>query len=438
MATVYAAIQESLNRPVALKVLNESFAEEPEFTERFLNEGRVVASLNHRNIITIYDIDVAGGRHYISMEYVEGGNLKQRIADGVVTPQAALELVATLAECLGHAHRAGIVHRDVTPANILFRPDDTPLLTDFGIAKTVCQQSVLTVTGDVLGTPGYISPERAEGKSIDGRADIYSLGIVLYEMLVGRRPYEGDSSVATILKHLREPIPRLPSEYEPAQPLLNRMLAKRPEDRFQSAEELLKQVEGLRRSAPAAGFGAPCERATTRAMPVAVNSGEGLSPRRWAIIGGAVVCLALFGLGFSPALEHMSTTFRAGAHEVDREARVAQLLGLADQALADNRLTMPAGKSAWHYYREVLALDPENTRAAAGFGAIAARYAELAERQIEERQYAKAEQFIERGLEVEPDDERLLALREEARVKAAPQKLIDNIKSFFGQSKNRD
>jgi serine/threonine protein kinase len=125
MATVYAALQESLNRPVALKVLNESFADELEFTERFLNEGRVVASLNHRNIITIYDIDVAGAHHYLSMEYVEGGNLKQRLADGGVPPEMALGLVATLADCLGHAHRAGIVHRDVTPANILFREDDT-------------------------------------------------------------------------------------------------------------------------------------------------------------------------------------------------------------------------------------------------------------------------------------------------------------------------
>ncbi|NIU06379.1 MAG: protein kinase [Gammaproteobacteria bacterium] len=438
MASVYAAIQESLNRPVALKILNESFADTPEFTERFLNEGRVVASLSHRNIITIYDIDVARGHHYISMEYVEGGDLKHRIADGVVSPEAALELVATLADCLAHAHRAGIVHRDVTPANILFRQDDTPLLTDFGIAKTVCQQSVLTVTGDVLGTPGYLSPERAEGKSIDGRADIYSLGIVLYEMLVGQRPYEADSSVATILKHLREPIPRLPSELEPAQPLLNRMIAKRPEDRFQSAEELLKEAEALRRSGLAAGMGAIVERPPTRAMPVAINSGAGLSPRRWAIIGGIVACLALFGLGFSPAVQYVNAVFPVGAQGVDQETRVARLLALADRALVDNRLTVPAEESAWHYYREALALDPGNARATAGFGAIAGRYAQLAERQIEEREYAKAEQFIERGLAVQPGNERLLALRRETRAKAAPQKLIDNIKSLFGESNKRE
>jgi serine/threonine protein kinase len=245
MAAVYLAIQESLDRPVALKVLTDP--DSPEFSERFVNEGRIIASLVHGNIITVHDVGIAEGLHYISMEYVDGGDLRTRIADGQ-SPEVALDLAARIADCLGFAHRKGVIHRDLKPANILFRRDGTPLLTDFGIAKNQRLDSDLTATGRIVGTPRYMSPEQALGKAVDGRSDLYSLGVVLYEMLTGEPPYRGDSEVDTILKHLNNPVPALPAACLRYQPLLERMLAKDPAARFADAGELLESLAALESS----------------------------------------------------------------------------------------------------------------------------------------------------------------------------------------------
>jgi serine/threonine protein kinase len=242
MAAVYLAIQESLDRPVALKILKDP--DSPEFSERFVNEGRIIASLVHGNIVTVHDVGIAEGLHYISMEYVDGGDLRIRIADGQ-SPEAALDLAARMADCLGFAHRKGVIHRDLKPANILFRRDGTPLLTDFGIAKNQRLDSDLTATGKIVGTPRYMSPEQALGKPVDGRSDLYSLGVVLYEMLTGEPPYRGDSEVGTILKHLNDPVPALPAACRRYQPLLTRMLAKDPAARFADAGELLESLAAL-------------------------------------------------------------------------------------------------------------------------------------------------------------------------------------------------
>lgn len=243
MAAVYLAIQESLDRPVALKVLTDP--DSPEFSERFVNEGRIIASLVHGNIITVHDVGIAEGLHYIAMEYVDGGDLRARIADGQ-SREAALDLAARMADCLGLAHRKGVIHRDLKPANILFRRDGTLLLTDFGIAKNQRLDSDLTATGKIVGTPRYMSPEQALGKAVDRRSDLYSLGVVLYEMLTGEPPYSGDSEVDTILKHLNDPIPVLPAGCRRYQPLLARMLAKDPAARFADADELLGSLATLK------------------------------------------------------------------------------------------------------------------------------------------------------------------------------------------------
>jgi serine/threonine-protein kinase PpkA len=243
MASVYLAIQESLERPVALKVLDHP--ESPEFQERFLNEGRIVASLTHSNIITVHDIGVAARHLYISMEYVEGGDLRRKIRAGM-TPPEAFDIVERIGSALQLAHDRGVVHRDVKPANILFRPDGTPLLADFGIAKDHHSDSGLTMDGSVVGSPYYLSPELARAQGIDGRADIYSLGIILFEMLVGEKPFKGESAVDTIFKHLNEPPPELPDELIRLQYFLDKMLAKMPSGRFNDMGELLDEVRALR------------------------------------------------------------------------------------------------------------------------------------------------------------------------------------------------
>jgi serine/threonine protein kinase len=247
MATAYLAIQESLGRPVVLKVLHTARSANPREVERFKKEGRIIASLNHPNIITVFDIDTAGDAVYLAMEYVEGGDLRKRMS-GVLTPYEALDILIKVGGALSAAHKKGIIHRDVKPANILFRKDGTPLLSDFGIAKQTAGDNDLTQTGIFLGSPNYMAPEQAATGSIDGRADIYSLGVIFYEMLTGTKPFYADSAVDVIVQHKRAPIPTLPTGLDQYQALLNLMLAKHRKDRFRDAESLLHYVRHLLRS----------------------------------------------------------------------------------------------------------------------------------------------------------------------------------------------
>ena len=248
MSSVYLALQESLGRRVACKVLKKF--DSPSQAERFLHEGRIIASLNHRNIITIHDIGAIDERHYIAMEYLEGGSLADRIAEGM-SPGAALALITDMALCLDFVHQQGIVHRDVKPGNILFHADGTPKLSDFGIAKQLHIDQELTLGGSALGSPYYLSPEQAEGKTPDGRSDIYGLGIIFYEMLTGQKPYAAQSHIETIVAHLGDPIPLLPEEFSLYQPLFERMVAKNPDQRMASAQELLESIRALPRPAHA-------------------------------------------------------------------------------------------------------------------------------------------------------------------------------------------
>ncbi len=251
MADVYLATQESLQRRVALKLLKKF--DNPEQSDRFINEGRIIASLYHSNIITIHDIGKVGEQHYISMEYLEGGDLERRIRHGML-PEEAVDIVVVIGSCLELVHSKGIVHRDIKPANILFRKDQTTVLTDFGIAKQLDQDTNLTMDGTAMGSPDYLSPEQAACKQLDGRADIYSLGIVFYEMLMGSKPFKGDSYIETVMKHISAPVPTLPKEMERYQILLERMIAKDANERFASVTEMLTYIEDYLRPAEARGL----------------------------------------------------------------------------------------------------------------------------------------------------------------------------------------
>jgi serine/threonine protein kinase len=242
MAEVYLAEQISLGREVAIKVLYPK-SDDEQFTERFLHEARLVARLNNPNVITIYDFGALDdGRFFLSMEYLHGGDLEQRLRSGIGEGEA-IQILAQLSRVLEFVHQQGIVHRDIKPANVLFRQDGSLVLTDFGIAKKVNNDVSMTRAGMAVGSPAYSSPEQAQGKELDQRADIYSLGVVLLEMLTGSNPFKSETYIDTVIKHVQMDIPLLPANLSKYQGLLNGMLAKLAKDRFQSLTEVLRALE---------------------------------------------------------------------------------------------------------------------------------------------------------------------------------------------------
>ncbi|MDS4028649.1 MAG: serine/threonine-protein kinase, partial [Candidatus Contendobacter sp.] len=245
MATVYRAMQQSLGRQVAIKILAQSPEEDDEFAQRFKKEGRILARLLHPNIITIHDVGISENNQlFLSIEYLPGGTLGDRIKQGL-SFESAIQITKAIAKALGYAHERGIIHRDVKPSNILFRQDGTPVLTDFGVARILESKTIHTLSGLAVGSPGYMSPEQAMGENATIQSDLYSLGVVLYEMLAGQRLYEASNLIAITLKHLHDPIPYLPRQYAHLQPVLNKLLAKKNTDRYRNTNEFLQELDAV-------------------------------------------------------------------------------------------------------------------------------------------------------------------------------------------------
>lgn len=240
MATVYLAMQDSLNRPVALKIMNEALASDEAYTARFIKEGRFIAGLGHPNIITIFDVGTIESRPYIAMEYIAGGTLEDHIDVGLA-PERVITIIRSVAKALVHAHSRGIIHRDVKPANILFHTSGEAILTDFGVAKGTDGAAAMT-SATTIGTPNYMSPEQIRGQKVDARTDQYGLGAMLYECLTGTTPYTADNPFAIACKHIYDPIPTLLGDAAVFQPLLNRLMAKDPEQRYNDEKTFLADL----------------------------------------------------------------------------------------------------------------------------------------------------------------------------------------------------
>ena len=247
MARVYLAVQKKFGRLVALKVVSPDFAKDSDFRKRFLRESQINAQLTHPNIVQVYDVGLHEQYLYLVMEYLRGGDLNRALESGL-RMVTLVGVVRDIAKALDYAHERGFVHRDIKPENILFREDGSAVLSDFGIAKVVGSDRDLTRLGTVMGTPQYMSPEQAAGRKLDGRSDIYSLGVVMYRMLTGDVPYKADSAVAIGIRHLQDPIPKLPNYFRAFQPLVDKSLAKKPEDRFQTGLEFCQALEEIQSS----------------------------------------------------------------------------------------------------------------------------------------------------------------------------------------------
>ena len=298
MATVYKAYQPSMDRYVAIKVLPAVLSRDAAFLKRFQREAKVVARLEHKHILPIYDYGEQEGLTYLVMRYVEAGTLKDRLAAGRLDLTETSRIIAQVGAALDYAHRLGVIHRDVKPSNVLIDSQGDAYLTDFGLARMVESSDQLTATGVGVGTPAYMSPEQGQGLKIDHRSDIYSLGVMLYEMVTGQVPYQAETPMAVVLKHITEPLP-LPRQFVPDLPeeverVILKALAKKTEDRFQMVREMVEALDLAVQTA-------------TAAVPTAVRKREAIPPAlaaparqiRWPgnvrtmMLGGGIAVMVL-------------------------------------------------------------------------------------------------------------------------------------------------
>lgn len=448
IATVYLAVQDNLNREVALKVMHVASAQDERIGERFLREARIVARLTHPHIVPLYDVGKVDNYYFLSMEYLPKHDLTARIKQGMTAGQI-LRVAKSIASALDAAHQKSYIHRDVKPDNILFRADGTPVLTDFGIAKPISDGMAMEQIGEVMGIPHYMSPEQIRGESVDHRCDLYALGVVIYEMLTGQLPYQGDSASVVGMKHLQDPIPRLPANRAVFQHLIDGLLAKDKTVRIGSAKQVVTALDAvyavLRRQAdakkaqvktPAAAVADSVEAAPQAAITPEATEILALEPLADGAIRAdsrdreqeynaeqedaqaidknhkplvATIVLGLL-LGLSAAIyyapsfaantplmaaHNMLKSLLVPVEKVDvKQEKIKQLLAQADAAVASEHYVMPLSGSALEAYRAVLSLDEFNLQAKLGMDSMSALLLDKANTAIDAEDFEAAEGFI--------------------------------------------
>ncbi len=441
MSNVYLARQTSLQRLVAIKVMRRGL-EDPELLEkRFLLEGRTMAQLPHRNIAGIFDIVQRPEIAYIAMEFLEGGTLSERMRIGLSLSEA-VSITVQLAQALQFAHDHGVIHRDLKPANVMFRDVQTPVLTDFGIARQKDASAArLTQTGMLVGTPTYMSPEQINGAEVDGRSDLYSLGVMFYELLTGAPPFSGDSPISVLMAHMTKPPPPLPESFSAFQPVVDRCLDKERERRYGSVNEFVRALKAVvinsqtlmaRLSADPNMSSSEQLRALGFSISHPAVSGERVAPppkappprrgeverssKRWPMLAAAAA--------FAILLVVLAAVWMTREPELDPavQAVVDQALRRADDYITSGQLVEPAGDNAFAVLETARQAAPRYAPIDERVERIAELLFERADAAIDEGDIERAEMLIGQGVAVRPEHAAAPPLRQrlvEARQSAS-------------------
>ena len=412
MARVYVAIQESLDRPVAMKVLSSDLVSDQEFCARFLREGKTLARVSHPNVVRIIDCGEHNGVFFMTMELMPGGTLTDRLEAGELRVGESIEIVKRIASALEWSHGKGLIHRDVKPANVLFSEDGSPVLGDFGIAKTLRQDTTqMTALGVAIGTPTYMSPEQASAKELTPKSDQYSLGVMLFEMLTGKPPYEGKSAFDVASKHIQASVPELPANVRHFQHVINRMMAKDPALRYDTMEELAMALDGV-----STGGTEYFEAPKNKSLPV------------YLIAGGSAAAVLIIATAWyvssrspspAPADENGAglvvapQQLDAASPPSSTDPEVVKWLEIAQTHFDIGRLFDPPGNNALEAYWKVIEVDAINAEALAGLGNIAELLAPLAKESMENGDIEESRFLVQKGLQANPKNKSLMELQEE-------------------------
>ena len=432
-ATVYLAVQNSLNRRVALKVMTAITAD-PAQGQRFLREGRIVAKLRHPHIVPVYDVGRVpeDGAYFMAMEYLPGGSLTERVE--TFTLDDLFRTIRQICDALGYAHAQGFVHRDVKPDNILFRTSDEALLADFGIARSTESSTRMTMTGAMLGTPAYMSPEQVTGGDVDNRTDLYSLGIVLFELLAGYKPLQGDSVMSTGLQHIAAtPLP-LPDNVAHFQPLIDRLLAKKPEQRLEGAHELTEQLDGLVET----WSRRPDQRLVSlhsgeepqRATLESTLGTDARRPSRFRQVTAGVVVVAAVAAGVyafnnlespptQPLVSRSQPTLSQSQPTAPAPTPVDLALQAGDEAFRLDRWFGDGPETAVAEFRRVLSLEPGNATAEGRLDDIFETTAQRTSNALAAGDIERANVLLDDLTQAWPDDSRLEELDRQLQVARA-------------------
>ncbi len=445
MATVHLALQENLHRQVALKIMTPGLAVDETYCHRFLKEGRIAAQLNHNNLLTVYDIGVHDNHYYMASEFLPGGTVRDKMNAGMTSDQV-IQIISDIAQGLQYAHSKGFVHRDVKPGNMLFRANGDCVLGDFGIAKAVDSNTGATKLGTSIGTPHYMSPEQAKGEKVDHRTDLYSLGVVFYEMLVNKPPFDAEDPFSVALMQINEPVPDLPEEFQEFQPLINKLMEKDRESRYTHAEDFLDDLESITGVTPSA-------RKTTRrkvdpdSSPTGARTAVEQAPKstpqksgpNWKIF--VVPILALLVLGAVGWFAYKSIDSDTDPDEVvitdgtddssddntdqpptdnntDNGSQAtddpfAENMERAEALVQSGNLISPAGNNALEVYRGILAEDSDYDDARLAIRDLANKVEQQAELAWAKGELSEAYALLRDAVVAFPDDQGLRYLRDE-------------------------